>query len=243
MRLAGRTFKKLIIHPAYSQSLAFLLNAGRRVYFRLGFARAYMHPIADGVQQLYGEEIISGVYRLKGCDFGLTPSGDDCLAGLLIGRHVIQHLLGTDLIFAVSSRPSMPRPGVAICFPTRSSTGAVSVVTETAGTGVMPAGVAILERLPRDQKRQVTLQIQSQLALPAPQGAIDAPHLPLSALSACRAGRGGAARRTACHSISPLLRPGNHKSAAARADAPGTVDAPANGFYMKAGPRADRFLV
>jgi hypothetical protein len=34
---------------------------------------------------------------LKGCGLGLTPSGDDFIAGLLIGLHVLQKLSGQNL--------------------------------------------------------------------------------------------------------------------------------------------------
>ena len=40
---------------------------------------------------------LKGVGELKGCGLGLTPSGDDFIAGLLIGLRLLQRLHGRNL--------------------------------------------------------------------------------------------------------------------------------------------------
>jgi hypothetical protein len=79
------------------KSLAFLLDRKRRKHFRSGFERAYARQIERGVRQVFLGHLIEGIRRLKGCGFGLTPGGDDFIAGLLIGLHLLQELRGQDL--------------------------------------------------------------------------------------------------------------------------------------------------
>jgi hypothetical protein len=40
--------------------------------------------------------LLQGIRQLKGCGLGLTPAGDDFIAGFLIGLHLLQKLRGTD---------------------------------------------------------------------------------------------------------------------------------------------------
>jgi len=79
-----------------SKSLAFLLDETRTSNFRPGFEGAFVNQIRRGVSQVMNGELLDGVRSLKGCGLGLTPSGDDFIAGFLIGRHVLQQLCGQD---------------------------------------------------------------------------------------------------------------------------------------------------
>jgi hypothetical protein len=90
-------FEKLIIQTSHPKSLAFVLDERRVKAFESGFERAFVKRITDGVQQIYDRDIISGVKMLQGCGFGLTPSGDDFIAGLLVGLNFIQKMFGSNL--------------------------------------------------------------------------------------------------------------------------------------------------
>jgi hypothetical protein len=79
------------------KSLAFLLDRKRRRNFRAGFERTFAEQIVRGVHQVFHGNLLAGVRQLKGCGLGLTPGGDDFIAGLLIGLHVLQTLRGQDL--------------------------------------------------------------------------------------------------------------------------------------------------
>ena len=81
---------------APAQSLAFLLDRRRRKHFRGGFAQAYAKQIEHGAHQVFHGRLLEGVRRLKGCGVGLTPGGDDFIAGLLIALHVLQKLGAQD---------------------------------------------------------------------------------------------------------------------------------------------------
>jgi hypothetical protein len=77
-----------VVDLAPPLSLAFLLDSRRLESFRLGFERAFARRVARGAEMILAGDMLEGVRRLKGSGFGLTPSGDDFLAGLLIGLHV-----------------------------------------------------------------------------------------------------------------------------------------------------------
>jgi hypothetical protein len=88
----GETLKD----AAPPKSLAFLLDAQRRKNFRPGFERAFAKQITRGVHQVFHGRLLPGIRQLKGCGLGLTPAGDDFIAGLLIGLHLLQELRGQD---------------------------------------------------------------------------------------------------------------------------------------------------
>ena len=79
-----------------SKSLAFLLDEHRIMNFRPGFERALTDQIRRGVHQMRSGHLLDGVRTLRGCGLGLTPSGDDFIAGLLIGLNLLQQLRGQD---------------------------------------------------------------------------------------------------------------------------------------------------
>jgi hypothetical protein len=78
------------------KSLAFLLDEHRTANFRPGFERAFTDQIRRGVYQMMNGHLLDGVRTLRGCGLGLTPSGDDFIAGLLIGLNLLQQLRGQD---------------------------------------------------------------------------------------------------------------------------------------------------
>jgi hypothetical protein len=78
------------------KSLAFLLDVRRRKNFRPGFERTFAAQITRGAQQLFHGHTLQGIRQLKGCGLGLTPAGDDFIAGFLIGLHLLQELHGQD---------------------------------------------------------------------------------------------------------------------------------------------------
>jgi len=74
------------------KSLAFLLDESRIMNFRPGFERAFTDQIRRGVRQIICGHVLDGVRTLKGCGLGLTPSGDDFIAGLLIGLNLLRQI-------------------------------------------------------------------------------------------------------------------------------------------------------
>jgi hypothetical protein len=78
------------------KSLAFLLDGNRRQNFRPGFERSFVTQITLGVRQVFHGPLLPGIRQLKGCGLGLTPAGDDFIAGFLIGLHLLSKLRGQD---------------------------------------------------------------------------------------------------------------------------------------------------
>jgi hypothetical protein len=95
--------REVLAQGAPPKSLAFLLDGKRRKHFRAGFERAYAGQIERGVRQVFQGDLLKGIRLLKGCGVGLTPAGDDFIAGLLTGLHVLQKLRGQDYRRALDS--------------------------------------------------------------------------------------------------------------------------------------------
>ncbi len=73
-------------------SLAFLVDKSRTAQLPPGFARRFAREIARSADEVFHGDLLAGIAGLKGCGPGLTPSGDDFLAGVLIGSHVVQYI-------------------------------------------------------------------------------------------------------------------------------------------------------
>jgi hypothetical protein len=86
-----KILETILIRKSNLKSLTFLLDNKRVRNFRAGFDRAFVTQIMAGATRMFST---SGVKRLAGCGFGLTPSGDDFIAGMLIGLNVLQRLTG-----------------------------------------------------------------------------------------------------------------------------------------------------
>ena len=82
------------------KSLCFLLDEKREVHFKPGFEKELVKRMKFGVSLILKgtmESLNEGITRIKGCGFGLTPSGDDFIAGLLSGFYLKQEISGKDL--------------------------------------------------------------------------------------------------------------------------------------------------
>jgi hypothetical protein len=85
--------ENILVEESHPKSLAFLLDHNRERNFRSAFDREFVAHIKDGAARPFS---VAGVRRLAGCGFGLTPSGDDYIAGTLIGLNVLQLVTGQD---------------------------------------------------------------------------------------------------------------------------------------------------
>ncbi len=79
-------------HP---KSLSFLIAP--RNNFSSAFDQAFAARISNGLRELRRGNLEAGASVLRGSGFGLTPSGDDFLAGWLWGLHAAQKFFNTDL--------------------------------------------------------------------------------------------------------------------------------------------------
>jgi hypothetical protein len=81
-------FRELLAKTSHPKSLAFLLDDTRVQDFRSGFEQTLVERVKRGVNQIFHGDRLNGVRMLRGCGIGLTPSGDDFIAGHLIGLNL-----------------------------------------------------------------------------------------------------------------------------------------------------------
>jgi len=87
--------KYISLFPA--KSLAFLVDSKRKKYFQTAFEKAFYQQIAKGASQINNNQFLEGIKNIKGRGLGLTPSGDDFVAGVLFALHFKEHLQNIDL--------------------------------------------------------------------------------------------------------------------------------------------------
>ncbi|MFA5139834.1 MAG: DUF2877 domain-containing protein [Elusimicrobiota bacterium] len=85
-------------------SLAFLLERERLAYFRRPFDKVFAERMVVGAAKIFGGELREGVRIVRGCGYGLTPSGDDFLAGVMYGLHVLGDTGPVDVVYKCACR-------------------------------------------------------------------------------------------------------------------------------------------
>lgn len=71
-------------------SLIFLLNRENLTFFNSSFEKAFAQNALTAAELIISGKIVDGIKKIKGTGFGLTPSGDDFIAGFLFGLHFNQ---------------------------------------------------------------------------------------------------------------------------------------------------------
>lgn len=77
-------------------SLLFLINPARENEFSTDFELEYVRRFKNGIELFYNSNYLEGVRKIRGLGFGLTPSGDDFLAGAMAAIHISQSVLKKD---------------------------------------------------------------------------------------------------------------------------------------------------
>ena len=77
----------LYLHLFPEKSLIFLLNSENEKFFTSGFDRQFMINAKNSTELILSGEIVKGIETIRGTGYGLTPSGDDFIAGFLLGIH------------------------------------------------------------------------------------------------------------------------------------------------------------
>jgi hypothetical protein len=89
-------FKDILITHSPSSSLGFLLNQTNDLPGITTFERNLRERFIASRRMIDCGNIIEAVSMVKGLGIGLTPSGDDLIAGLLIALHVQQRIYSCD---------------------------------------------------------------------------------------------------------------------------------------------------
>lgn len=97
LRTRLEVLRGTLAETAPARSLVFLIDESRRAAFRPGFETAFAEHAANCVADILYGDMLRGISRLKGAGFGLTPSGDDFIRGLLVGMRLVETVYGTSL--------------------------------------------------------------------------------------------------------------------------------------------------
>jgi hypothetical protein len=86
-----------VLKHAPAKSFAFILEESRKEHFSSAFEKALVARVWAGWEELMHGNCAEGVNLIKGTGYGLTPSGDDFIAGFLSGLTVLGRVLRIDV--------------------------------------------------------------------------------------------------------------------------------------------------
>ena len=95
-------FRTYLVKHSHPKSLAFLLDDKRKENFNTSFGREYVKRFQLATKRIFCSERIEGIKMIRGMGFGLTPSGDDFLSGILIALNIMQVLYHADLTASIN---------------------------------------------------------------------------------------------------------------------------------------------
>jgi len=83
-------FRQALMASVSARSMAFLLDESAGPGSPSAFERECANRLRNGVGRLIAGDLEGGAAALKGVGFGLTPSGDDFLAGFLLALYALE---------------------------------------------------------------------------------------------------------------------------------------------------------
>jgi len=103
VRQALRSVRAAVLESAHPKSLAFLLDESRLGGLRPGFESALAAKFRDAAAAMAAGQLAQGAAAVSGLGWGLTPCGDDFLAGYLWGLHARQRLDGKGISESIAA--------------------------------------------------------------------------------------------------------------------------------------------
>jgi len=82
-------FQRTLLESQPEAGLGFLLGGPLAQGRESSFRRAFQDRLRTGVALIFEGRAIEGVCKIRGCGYGLTPSGDDFIAGVLFGLNLV----------------------------------------------------------------------------------------------------------------------------------------------------------
>lgn len=104
--------KHYLCEKSNRKSIIFLLDKSKENYLQSGFEKAFIERMKRGIVYINKGSIVDlkkAVTLIKGLGIGLTPSGDDFIAGFIQGLHVKQKILHVDLSQVISEMYEIAR--------------------------------------------------------------------------------------------------------------------------------------
>lgn len=96
-------FEHCLRQSAAPKSLAFLLERKRKLHWRSALERSIAERMTAGSKLIFGQDFLAGIKMFKGLGFGLTPSGDDFIGGVLLALHCGQKIFKRDFRRTIKS--------------------------------------------------------------------------------------------------------------------------------------------
>ncbi|MFC1521588.1 DUF2877 domain-containing protein [Elusimicrobiota bacterium] len=81
--------RKSLLEQSAKKSLTFLMDKKRKADFKGIFEKHLIARISGGIKDIFSGNMAKGLCAIEGAGFGLTPSGDDFTAGLLVGLNLL----------------------------------------------------------------------------------------------------------------------------------------------------------
>ncbi len=91
-------FEEIVKRESPEKSYAFVLDERREHYFSSPYDKALFHRVMNGRTELLRNNYREAVRLFKGTGYGFTPSGDDFIAGLITGFHILQKIYRKPII-------------------------------------------------------------------------------------------------------------------------------------------------
>jgi len=85
-------FEDAYLSKFNEKSLRFLLNEKYETNFESSFDKAFVKHIKAAFNEIQNNDFYAGISKIKGSGFGLTPSGDDFVAGMLYAFDVLKNI-------------------------------------------------------------------------------------------------------------------------------------------------------
>lgn len=86
-----RRFENDFLHRFNPKSLRFLLDEKFEQNFQTSFDKAFVKYVKNAFNEIQNGDFYAGISKMKGAGFGLTPSGDDFIAGMLYAFNVLEN--------------------------------------------------------------------------------------------------------------------------------------------------------
>lgn len=121
--------KKITLLSSHPKSLAFIFDKKREDNFNNTYEREFVKRINDGINKIKSGSLLGGIRLVKGTGFGLTPSGDDFISGLLLALNLYSKLYKINLngtierIYEVARTKNL----ISNCFLEDSKNGFLSI--------------------------------------------------------------------------------------------------------------------
>jgi hypothetical protein len=98
LKASAKELIPIFCDTAPQKSIAFVLCEEKREGFDTSFEQKLKTRILTAAENIQKGQVIEGIHKLKGCGIGLTPSGDDYIAGYLSALGILKQIIKENLL-------------------------------------------------------------------------------------------------------------------------------------------------